>query len=660
MYVIGGASVGVAALLIALVLLLSGGDELASSGEVARPSASPAGAPNESAPRESLEPDVPPESASPPAVSNAEPQWVKLPPPADPSRNCKPKLLSPSDVRVLFEEALPKQTSYRPAQVVCAAAPSPFVAIGERVYDMRSGEQVGHARRPEGVGLPLALSADGRLFACAGVVGNMYQGSVKIDIVDCASGDVAQTIRVPGGRGNLKWDFLIFTRDNHLFSVIDRTAEGTQLFLWDTATGAALRQWPSEDLGGAKTLSADGRYFAAQTLKFARVQVFDVVDGKDVVAMSRPSAVPENPIGSYSVQSIAFSPDGQHLAGVLELKERRREIVVWDARGEVLDEIPVEQTGALAWLPDGSGWLVGLHKDGSSAFGGAAVISRQLRGVAWHLLMSSGVFPSGFAGEDHLLLSGYHDSAYVVFSLQWSGARIQSALKSLESGTAALLPGQAVAVDVEVDDVRFAEPGPVAQALQAAITQRIEQKGYQIDAGSELTMRVKYSEADGGSVTFHRGNAEPVYVTEQTIISQILQGHTKDGGEAAVKKYQDMGLVERDGPFLRIKRGRHKIKDAAPTASAQNTIGTLELGLVEQGADDPIWTRTIMHRFGGARTDAVINNKAVRDDVFGNVLHSIGRLTIPSLVPREPEAPVLPILEDFTPVIAPHARGHGY
>ncbi|MBL7041874.1 MAG: hypothetical protein ISR77_24780 [Pirellulaceae bacterium] len=35
-------------------------------------------------------------------------------------------------------------------------------------------------------------------------------------------------------------------------------------------------------------------------------------------------------------------------------------------------------------------------------------------------------------------------------------------------------------------------------------------------------------------------------------------------------------------------------------------------------------------------------------DVFGNVLHSIGRLTIPSLVPRELEAPALPILEDFT------------
>jgi hypothetical protein len=41
-------------------------------------------------------------------------------------------------------------------------------------------------------------------------------------------------------------------------------------------------------------------------------------------------------------------------------------------------------------------------------------------------------------------------------------------------------------------------------------------------------------------------------------------------------------------------------------------------------------------------------------------LHSIGRLTIPSLVPREPETPALPILEDFTPVLAPHARHRGY
>ena len=534
-------------------------------------------------------------------------------------------------------------------QIVCARPPSPYVAVNENVYDVTTGEIVGRAQVPPRSPWPLALSADGKYFAFAEIVRGGGKTLFKIGVIDCDTGGTVRTFEIAQKGGLPKMHCLAFTRHNHLFAAA--THGGFfGLFLWDVGDGDLIRQWPARFVGEKSALSGDGKYFATQVA--GDVSVFNIVDGQVAATMARPALLAEGPTLSGRVEAIAFSPDGTELAGLVVIDQTSRALVVWAGTGAVVDELPAPSAFSLTWLPDGSGWVTRSGSDGWASFG-EAVISRPLRACVWRAHKPGRIQCIGMVGQSSMVFFSRSRSSRAVFTLQWPYDRIREAVECVESGNAVIAPGQAVAVKVDVGDVRFADKSGVAGSLAAAVTKRLQLEGFQIVDASETTMSVTYTEVAAGSVSL--GGSSAVYKTATDIILELNDPLNKDR-QATMKKYQDQGLLEVDGPLMRINVGRNKVKDGTPSAVAEATVGALELSFTKKGSDVPVWRTSARKTFSGMNSDTPFNNSTARDSMFEAILWFVDREPIPIFLPDRPDILWLPIVRDIT---APAAEDQG-
>lgn len=80
--------------------------------------------------------------------------------------------------------------------------------------------------------------------------------------------------------------------------------------------------------------------------------------------------------------------------------------------------------------------------------------------------------------------------------------------------------------------------------------------------------------------------------------------------------------------------------------SVTETLGTLDLAFQTRGIAEPIWKPSVHNDSGlilkGEPTDA-----NVREEMFEDVEHFVGRLSLPTYIPRNPKLASLPIIVDF-------------
>ena len=119
--------------------------------------------------------------------------------------------------------------------------------------------------------------------------------------------------------------------------------------------------------------SPDGRHLATGD-KVGHVVIWDAATGQSVKTLEAPGMYTWDPVARRhsigGIRSLAFSPDGQHLAvggmgkvGNIDHLEGKARVEVFDWRaGKQVAEFPGDRfaglVNRLAWAPDGS-WLLG-------------------------------------------------------------------------------------------------------------------------------------------------------------------------------------------------------------------------------------------------------------------------------------------------------------
>jgi WD40 repeat protein len=169
------------------------------------------------------------------------------------------------------------------------------------------------------------------------------------------------------------------------------TADGTRIAsvaddmvakVWDTTTGKVIHDlkghkertpndFPSMLFAGA--FSPDGKHLATGD-KTGHVVVWDVESGKQLATLEAPVMYTWDPVQRLhsigGIRSVAFSPDGKHLAvggigkiGNVDHLDGKARVEVFDwAVGKQVAEFPGDKFNglveALVWSPSGT-WLIG-------------------------------------------------------------------------------------------------------------------------------------------------------------------------------------------------------------------------------------------------------------------------------------------------------------
>lgn len=224
----------------------------------------------------------------------------------------------------------------------------------------RDGKKIAAAIHPEGVKF---FKRDG--FALSTIHSGRVGANVEVE--QAGAGRTENAIntpaRVPNGTNSQigEPEYVVFSPDGSTLASASRNGE---VGLWDVATekrrstlthGAAITNLafsPTSKILAVSTRessleSRDDR----RSLK-ASIVLWDVATGERVGTLSSPSG---------SIERIAFSPNGERIAGVgVELG-----VVVWDVESRgIVYEIPVQSDGqkaahALAYSPDGKRLAIG-------------------------------------------------------------------------------------------------------------------------------------------------------------------------------------------------------------------------------------------------------------------------------------------------------------
>jgi RNA polymerase sigma factor (sigma-70 family) len=213
-----------------------------------------------------------------------------------------------------------------------------------RLFDVATGRErrfdVGHQNAVVGV----ALAPDGRALVTGGKDGRVY-------VWDPASGRALRSWHVP-------FDMLALTLAPDGKSVATGGKDGV-LRLWDLATGTELRHTAaSSSAMHSIAFSADGRLVGGATEPNSLIRLWDVATLRErlcikACAQAHGEAIP-----------FALSPDGQTLATGSWHEPAQCPVYLWDATtGRSLDRFPGApgNSRALAFSPDGrllasTGW----------------------------------------------------------------------------------------------------------------------------------------------------------------------------------------------------------------------------------------------------------------------------------------------------------------
>lgn len=476
----------------------------------------------------------------------------------------------------------------RDDKLVFAPYPSPFVLIGQSVYDIAEDRETGKVEALSKKTLArFALSPDGKRLAQ--VIEDPAKKYVNvIEIVDTATGKPQTTIRYTEEQFK-DVSFMTFTRFNHLAAMVS-TKDGDRACLWRVEDGKPLAQVAVEKGQDYRIAFSDnGQYMAG--VSDSRLRVFDMTKGKAVAEMQSPPD--EWGIASFTIfiTSLAFSPDGTELAALITGKDASLHLIVWGADGKIVFHNDMglaagagyNEGPPLIWAPDGQGWLI--HGD--------FFFDRTFEGIAWILQppVQHG-YPHRFLDDNHLLTSRGDFTERQLVSIEIPRAKIAAAAQALKSGEAALLkPGDTIGLVIEVGALRFSDPNTVRNELASAIAKRLSAGGLKVAASGDVTLVMRYAELQGGQL------------------------NVVEGG---------LGITGR-----------------ATGQTVQETVGQLEAVMTRDGKT--IWKTRVQKGNPHFVNSATVDNAKVRDAMFSGIRYMLSSMTVPHYIPAGEDATGLPI-----------------
>ncbi len=301
----------------------------------------------------------------------------------------------------------------------------------------------------------------------------------------------------------------------------------------------------------------------------------------------------EGGILAITIHSLAFSPDTSELACLARGKDASLYLLVWGADGKIsLQHHLGLQIGAaymdgpeVVWAPDGQGWL--LH--------GNYLFDRQLQAVTWICNdPPSHNFPQRFLDDEHLLTTRGDFQEFQLVSVKIPRKEIAAVAASLTSGQPALLkPGDAVALQIQLGQLRYSAPDTVTRELTDAVTKRLTAGGLTVGLAGAVTLTIKYSEVPG----------------------------------------ETLRVVEQPGGF-------GERYDTGQRVNA--TVGRLEASMSPAGGS-PIWETSAEHGSPYSIDAVVIDDAKVRDAMFQGIQYMLSSMSLPYFVPADPNAVRLPI-----------------
>ncbi len=335
----------------------------------------------------------------------------------------------------------------------------------------------------------LALSPDGKLLAEA-------RTNTHVRIWSCETSAQVGTSPLPADRfGGVK--FLGFADETSLVVVVS-TRRDARVQIWDAPTTRIRQEYslgpiPSNAEGA---ISLDGKQLAIS--RENGISIHEVATGKSVIQLTAPKGDQ-----SFQVNQIAFSRDGSEVAACTTHDHR---LLCWTMSGHVMLDKPLAELGAsgsfrsanaLQWAPDGSGWLLG----------GTQLIDRK----ATARRMATARFQAGdhyhcFLDKDRLLVceGTLQQRSLRDIAVPWTALR--QAVAALESDSPALVrPGQAVSLQVQVGNVRFASQEEVKQDLTQTAQQKLEESGVKLAVNQPLIVLIHYEEQDAGTAAVREG-----------------------------------------------------------------------------------------------------------------------------------------------------------
>jgi len=247
------------------------------------------------------------------------------------------------------------------------------------IWDLGQGKVRGQKVTLDGPAADPTASSDGALLALRPirrVTSDDPQkreklSSEQIEIWAVDSGQKLRTIQAGDDQTNLTLTEFIAPRTIATFCYVGFDQKRSMfLRLWNAETGAMLKEipWNGYFQPNHIAFSPGGRYLATvDGFQPIPPRIFDLESGAVAGAIPLPR---ENSTGEhFEWVSIAFSPDGARLAA-LRTSQTETEIAVADCStgavlrthklaGQIFQIIPSSSIGpGLAWLPDGSGWLI--------------------------------------------------------------------------------------------------------------------------------------------------------------------------------------------------------------------------------------------------------------------------------------------------------------
>jgi hypothetical protein len=378
--------------------------------------------------------------------------------------------------------------------IVFAPTPSSLVAVGQTIYDSKTGEQAGKTGAFQAIGRDAlrALSTDGKYYAAA-----KESGASGIEVRSCETGEFLFSLALDSSL--LKLKLLAFGEPGQLISG-GRFGAGQRVQIWDLSDGKLVKEIFTEEFERHQAaLSDDARALAVATANEGIV-VYDLRRSRDQEKGARLLRLPLSPgagASGVTVDGLRFSPDGDELLAVVDGGGR---ILCWNESGDVVFEelsavdmravwtgACVYQGPAIEWHPGGRGWLLAGH----------FFFERPLRRVTWMLETERDEEASmRFLDADRLLcLRGRgHERKLADITIPWD--RIDAALRAVNTDQPRHLgPGESVSLQVQVGRVLpGASEKDVRGAIEYILGKRLEAERISIAPKQPTQLQVNYFE----------------------------------------------------------------------------------------------------------------------------------------------------------------------
>ncbi len=479
-------------------------------------------------------------------------------------------------------------------QIVQSPGESPYVAIGEDIYDVIQGKVIGKAPRdkiPNEFGWFGALSPNGKLLAYQHRDKSKVLQPKSIRVIDTQDQQQKHEFK-SATDSSIEVLHLSFTQYNHLV-VGEQISSDARFHIVNMETGKVMKSLfiEKENFQAARiAFNRSGQYMAA--VVGSKLVVYDMTQGKPVAQMECPAS--ELKTGIYTfVSALAFSPDSTELAALFSTGEYR--LVIWNKTGQIVESHELGTTVAktvksLQWSPEGKAVLINDDY----------LLDRKLKAVAWicHAPAFHSFFAHRFLDGEHLLATRGDFQKGDLISVRIPRQGIDAAAAALGNGGKALLkPGDTVRLEMQVGQT-YVSGASVSQELQKQIGERLALGGLLIGDGGGLTLQVNYQETLGKRlrVVEKPRLGQPGFATGQTV---------------------------------------------------QDTLGVLEAKLVTKEGGKVLWENKSEFGTPTYIEAATVNDAVVREKMFEMITHSIRHTPFPYFLSADPKAPSLPIIVDL-------------